>query len=84
MIPRARQQNTSTEFFEICDLKSNVAGIVGALDAEYCCRCCDTRTDMLPHVKKFLQLCESISFHDIKKIFNLGVRVLHDVQRSAA
>ncbi|WOH08116.1 hypothetical protein DCAR_0727553 [Daucus carota subsp. sativus] len=39
---------------------------------------------MLPHVKKFLQLCESISSHDIQKILNLGVCVLHDLQRSAA
>ncbi|WOG91751.1 hypothetical protein DCAR_0311002 [Daucus carota subsp. sativus] len=39
---------------------------------------------MPPHVKKFLQLCETIDSHDIRKILNLGVCVLHDLQRSEA
>ncbi|WOH12817.1 hypothetical protein DCAR_0832325 [Daucus carota subsp. sativus] len=62
-----------------------MAGTVGGLDVEYCCLRCDSRTDLLPHDKKFLQICESISSHDdIKEILNLGVRVLHGLQRSAA
>ncbi|XP_017221697.1 protein OBERON 1 [Daucus carota subsp. sativus] len=68
-----------------CGLKANMAGTVGGLDVEYYCRRCDTRTDLLPHVKKFIPICESISsLDDIKKILNLGVRVLHGSQRSAA
>uniref|UniRef100_A0A175YPG7 Uncharacterized protein n=1 Tax=Daucus carota subsp. sativus TaxID=79200 RepID=A0A175YPG7_DAUCS len=68
-----------------CGLKANMAGTVGGLDVEYCCLRCDSRTDLLPHDKKFLQICESISSHDdIKEILNLGVRVLHGLQRSAA
>ncbi|XP_017222350.2 uncharacterized protein LOC108199116 [Daucus carota subsp. sativus] len=59
--------------------------MAGTIGAEYYCRCCDTRTDLLPHVKIFLQICESISSHDdIKKILNLGVYVLQGSQRSAA
>ncbi|KAK1378671.1 hypothetical protein POM88_025415 [Heracleum sosnowskyi] len=71
-----------------CGLKSHMAGTVGGhvcLDVEYYCRRCDTRTDLLPHVKKFLKICESIeSIDDINKILKLGVSVLHGSRRSEA
>ncbi|KAK1380002.1 CDPK adapter protein 1 [Heracleum sosnowskyi] len=71
-----------------CGLKSNMAGTVGGsvcLDVEYYCLRCDTRTDLLPHVKKFLKICESIeSIDDINKILKLGVSVLHGSRRSEA
>ncbi|XP_074342696.1 uncharacterized protein LOC141680341 [Apium graveolens] len=71
-----------------CGLKSYMAGIVGGrvcLDVEYYCRRCDTRTDLLPHVKKFLKICETIDSHDdINKILKLGVSVLHGSQRRDA
>ncbi|KVI01526.1 hypothetical protein Ccrd_020202 [Cynara cardunculus var. scolymus] len=46
-----------------CALRSYMAGTVGGiigLDAEYYCRRCDARTDLIPHVKILLQSCESI------------------------
>lgn len=71
-----------------CGLKSHMAGTVGGrvcLDVEYYCRRCDTRTDLLPHIKKFLRICEAIGSHDdINKILKLGSRVLHGSRRSDA
>lgn len=71
-----------------CGLKSYMAGTVGGrvcLDVEYYCRRCDTRTDLLPHVKKFIQICDSIDSHDdINEILKLGARVLHGSQRNEA
>lgn len=71
-----------------CALRSYMAGTVGGsigLDAEYYCRRCDTRTDLLSHVIKILQTCESIeSRDDIAKILNLGASVLRGSQRLAA
>lgn len=63
-----------------CGLRSYMAGTVGGsigLDAEYYCRRCDTRTDLVPHVMKVFQTCESIdSQHDIEKILNICVSAL--------
>lgn len=71
-----------------CGLKSHMAGTVGGrvcLDVEYYCRRCDTRTDLLPHVKMFLRICESIGSHDdINKILELGFRILRGSRRSDA
>lgn len=71
-----------------CALRSYMAGTVGGsigLDAEYYCRRCDTRTDLLSHVKKLLQISESIeSQDDVVKILNLGACVLRGSQRLAA
>ncbi|KAJ7954874.1 protein OBERON 1-like [Quillaja saponaria] len=46
-----------------CALRSHMAGTVGGsigLDAEYFCRRCDGRTDLVLHVKRLLETCESI------------------------
>ncbi|KAK1387813.1 CDPK adapter protein 1 [Heracleum sosnowskyi] len=71
-----------------CALRSYMAGTVGGsigLDAEYYCRRCDTRTDLLSHVTKLLQICETIEARDdIAKILNLGASVLRGSQRLAA
>ncbi|XP_017256294.1 protein OBERON 2 isoform X3 [Daucus carota subsp. sativus] len=71
-----------------CALQCHMAGTVGGsigLDAEYYCRRCDTKTDLLSHVKKLLQICESIeSRDDIVNILNLGACVLRGSQRLAA
>ncbi|KAL8100209.1 uncharacterized protein LOC141687535 [Apium graveolens] len=71
-----------------CALRSYMAGTVGGsigLDAEYYCRRCDTKTDLLTHVKKLLQICESIESQDeTVKILNLGACVLRGSQRLAA
>lgn len=64
----------------ICGLRSYVAGTVGGsigLDAEYYCRRCDARTDLVSHVQGFLQSCQSTdSRDDIEKILSIGVCIL--------
>lgn len=72
-----------------CALRSHMAGTVGGiigLDAEYYCRRCDERTDLIPHVKKLLQTCEAIdSKDDIKAtILNLGICLLCGSQKVTA
>uniref|UniRef100_A0A5B7A6F1 Uncharacterized protein n=1 Tax=Davidia involucrata TaxID=16924 RepID=A0A5B7A6F1_DAVIN len=71
-----------------CGLRSYLAGTVGGsigLDAEYYCRRCDMRTDLVSHVTKLLQTCESIeSRDDIEKILNIGICVLRGSQRTSA
>lgn len=71
-----------------CALQSYMAGTVGGtigLDAEYYCRCCDTRTDLVSHVTKLLQTCETVeSRDDIAKFLNLGASVLRGSQKLAA
>ncbi|GFZ07493.1 CDPK adapter, putative [Actinidia rufa] len=63
-----------------CALRSYMAGTVGGsigLDAEYYCRCCDRRTELVSHVIKLLRTCESIdSRDDIEKILNVGTLFL--------
>lgn len=67
-----------------CYLAGAVGGIIG-LDAEYCCRRCDARMDLVPHVTKFLKIVESVnSRDDIEKILDLGVCILQGSQRSSA
>ncbi|KAA8548649.1 hypothetical protein F0562_000333 [Nyssa sinensis] len=60
-----------------CGLRSYMAGTVGGsigLDAEYYCRRCDSRTDLVSNITKLLQTCESIeSRDDIEKILNIGI-----------
>ncbi|GAV81849.1 DUF1423 domain-containing protein [Cephalotus follicularis] len=69
-----------------CALRSYMAGTVGGsigLDAEYYCRRCDAKTDLLAHVTKLLQTCESInSRDDIEKILNVGVCILRGSQKT--
>ncbi|KAI4317850.1 hypothetical protein L6164_025683 [Bauhinia variegata] len=71
-----------------CALRSQNAGTVGGkigLDAEYNCRRCDGRTDLIPHVNKLLETCESIdSRDDIGKILNLGACLLRGSQKTIA
>ncbi|GMP52835.1 hypothetical protein CsSME_00018511 [Camellia sinensis var. sinensis] len=71
-----------------CALRSYMAGTVGGsigLDAEYYCRRCDMRTDLVPHVTKIFCTCESIdSRDDIEKILNVGSCVLRGSQKTSA
>ncbi|XP_028114302.1 uncharacterized protein LOC114312294 isoform X1 [Camellia sinensis] len=71
-----------------CALRSYMAGTVGGsigLDAEYYCRRCDMRTDLVPHVTKIFRTCESIdSRDDIEKILNVGSCVLRGSQKTSA
>lgn len=71
-----------------CALRSYMAGTVGGtigLDAEYYCRRCDARTELIPHVKNLLQSCESIaSGEKIQKILNLCVIMLRGSTKPSA
>lgn len=71
-----------------CSLRCYMAGKVGGsigLDAEYYCRRCDARTDLVSHVTRLLQTCELIdSRDDIEKILKVGSSVLRGSQRASA
>lgn len=71
-----------------CALRAYMAGTVGGsigLDAEYNCRRCDSRTDLVSHVAKLLHNCESnVSRDDIEKILNIGICVLRGSKRTGA
>ncbi|KAL0368106.1 UNVERIFIED_CONTAM: hypothetical protein Scaly_1029500 [Sesamum calycinum] len=60
-----------------CALRAYMAGTVGGsigLDAEYYCRRCDSRTNLVSHVIKLLENFESIvSPDDIEKILKIGI-----------
>ncbi|OVA05436.1 hypothetical protein BVC80_441g210 [Macleaya cordata] len=71
-----------------CALRSYMAGTVGGsigLDVEYYCRRCDQRTDLISHVSRLLQTCESLdSRDDIEKILKVGLCILCGSQRVTA
>lgn len=71
-----------------CALRAYMAGTVGGsigLDAEYYCRRCDSRTDLVSHVTRLLHNCESNSSQDdIEKILNVGICVLRGSKRTSA
>ncbi|CAN1193107.1 hypothetical protein LINPERPRIM_LOCUS28158 [Linum perenne] len=71
-----------------CALRTYMAGTVGGsigLDAEYFCRRCDAKTDLVPHALKLLQTCKSMDSRDeIEKILNLGICILRGTRRNNA
>ncbi|KAK4388586.1 hypothetical protein Sango_2465200 [Sesamum angolense] len=71
-----------------CALRAYMAGTVGGsigLDAEYYCRRCDSRTNLVSHVIKLLENCESIvSPDDIEKILKIGICVLRGSKKASA
>ncbi|GMH08435.1 hypothetical protein Nepgr_010275 [Nepenthes gracilis] len=71
-----------------CALRSYMAGTVGGsigLDAEYYCRRCDSKTDLVQHVKRLLKTCESNgSLDDIDKMLKLGICILRGSQKKSA
>ncbi|KAL0548246.1 hypothetical protein IC582_012694 [Cucumis melo] len=71
-----------------CGLKSYTAGTVGGsigLDAEYYCRRCDARTDLVSHVEIFLQSCQSADCRDdVEEILNLGLCILRGSHKMRA
>ena len=68
-----------------CALQDYMAGRVrGSINmyAEYLCRYCDSRMDLVPHASKLLNICTSIaSYADIEKILNVGICVLRGSQK---
>ncbi|OIS98491.1 protein oberon 2 [Nicotiana attenuata] len=71
-----------------CALRAYMAGTVGGsigLDAEYFCRRCDSRTDLVSHVMKLLNICGSIdSRDDIEKILSVGICILRGSRKTNA
>ncbi|CAI0559472.1 unnamed protein product [Linum tenue] len=71
-----------------CALRTYMAGTVGGsigLDAEYLCRRCDAKTDMVPHAVKLLQTCKFIDSRDeVEKILNVGICILRGSRRNKA
>ncbi|KAL0368102.1 UNVERIFIED_CONTAM: hypothetical protein Scaly_1029100 [Sesamum calycinum] len=71
-----------------CALRAYMAGTVGGsigLDAEYYCRRCDSRTNLVSHVTKLLESRESIvSRDDIEKILKIGICVLRGSKKTSA
>lgn len=71
-----------------CALRSYLAGTVGGsigLDAEYFCRRCDSRTDLISHVMKLLSICGTIdSRDDMERIFNVGLCILRGSRKTNA
>lgn len=71
-----------------CALRCYMAGTVGGsigLDAEYCCRRCDAKTDLVPHVTRLVKICESVdSSVDVEEILNLGVCILRGSEKTTA
>ncbi|GAB2220209.1 hypothetical protein Droror1_Dr00007852 [Drosera rotundifolia] len=68
-----------------CALRSYMAGTVGGsigLDAEYYCRRCDSRTDLVKHLSKIIRTCKSTeSEEDAQKMLKLGVCMLRGTQK---
>lgn len=65
-------------------MAGTVGGSIG-LDAEYYCRRCDSRTDLVSHVTKLIHNCESNgSEDDVEKILNVGISVLRGAKRTSA
>ncbi|CAN8311328.1 unnamed protein product [Cochlearia groenlandica] len=71
-----------------CALRAYMAGTIGGsigLDAEYNCRRCDAKKDLVPHVNRFLEICQTVEYQgDIEKILNLGECILRGSQRDSA
>ncbi|XP_031395993.1 uncharacterized protein LOC116207232 isoform X2 [Punica granatum] len=71
-----------------CGLRAYTAGTVGGsigLDAEYYCRRCDSRTELVSHVTKLYETCKSIDSQDeVEKVLNMGVSVLQGSQKTSA
>nr|GMD83685.1 protein OBERON 1-like isoform X2 [Ipomoea batatas] len=63
-----------------CALRAHMVGTVGGsydLDAEYFCRRCDSRTDLVSNIMELLQICESIdSREEIEMVLNSAISIL--------
>ncbi|XP_027767780.1 protein OBERON 2-like [Solanum pennellii] len=68
-----------------CALRSYMAGKVGGsinLDAQYLCRYCDSRMDLVPHALKLIKTCTSVASRAAIEIFlNVGICILRGSQK---
>ncbi|KAJ6846355.1 uncharacterized protein M6B38_280430 [Iris pallida] len=71
-----------------CALRAYMAGTIGGsigLDAEYYCRRCDNKTDLILHVSRLIKTSESLdSPHDIEKILSFGLCILRGSEQVRA
>ncbi|CAL4919034.1 unnamed protein product [Urochloa decumbens] len=63
-----------------CALRCYMAGTVGGtigLDVQYYCRRCDNKTNLMMHVEKLMETCQSLKSRDeIEPILNMGLCLL--------
>ncbi|KAJ1293620.1 hypothetical protein BS78_01G082700 [Paspalum vaginatum] len=63
-----------------CALRCYMAGTVGGsigLDVQYYCRCCDNKTNLMMHVEKLMETCQSLESRDeIEPMLNMGLCLL--------
>lgn len=63
-------------------MAGTVGGTIG-LDAEYYCRRCDNKMDLVPHVAGFLRDCRSAgSRKETESVLNLGLCALSGTKRA--
>ncbi|KAF8775661.1 hypothetical protein HU200_004443 [Digitaria exilis] len=67
-----------------CYMAGTVGGIIG-LDVQYCCRRCDNKTNLLMHVEKLMETCQSLkSRNEIEPILNMGLCLLRGSKQMIA
>ncbi|KAI4342737.1 hypothetical protein MLD38_027324 [Melastoma candidum] len=71
-----------------CALRAHLAGTVGGdigLDAEYYCRRCDSRTEVISHVRRLMETCKVVDSRDeVEKALNLSIWILQGSQKDTA
>ncbi|RCV40929.1 hypothetical protein SETIT_9G094500v2 [Setaria italica] len=71
-----------------CALRCYMAGTVGGtigLDVQYYCRRCDNKTNLMMHVEKLMETCQSLeSRDDIERILNMGLCLLRGSRQMRA
>jgi hypothetical protein len=65
-----------------------MAGTVGgvfALDVQYLCRLCDNKINLMTHVEKLMETCQSLESRDeIEPMLNLGLCLLRGSKQMRA
>ncbi|OEL34742.1 hypothetical protein BAE44_0004240 [Dichanthelium oligosanthes] len=71
-----------------CALRCYMAGTVGGsigLDVQYYCRRCDNKTNLMMHVEKLMETCQSLKSRDeIEPILNMGLCLLRGSRQMRA
>ncbi|CAN6286843.1 unnamed protein product [Urochloa humidicola] len=71
-----------------CALRCYMAGTVGGtigLDVQYYCRRCDNKTNLMMHVEKLMETCQSLESRDeIEPILNIGLCLLRGSRQMRA
>jgi len=71
-----------------CALRCYMAGTVGGsigLDVQYYCRRCDNKTNLMMHVEKLMETCQSLgSRNEIEPVLNMGLCLLRGSRQMRA